>query len=79
MTFIDDFAGLTRAEQIALVQAVAREHGDELTDAQAAQALNLYATRAVADRHDQDAKRAPRAASSLVGQPTPELEREAGT
>jgi hypothetical protein len=44
MTFTDDFDGLTRPEQIARVQAVAREHGDQLTDTEAAQALNLYAT-----------------------------------
>jgi hypothetical protein len=37
-----DFAGLTRTEQIASVQAVAREDAlDQLTDAQAAQALDL--------------------------------------
>jgi hypothetical protein len=44
MTFTDDLAGLSRAEQIARVQAAAREHGDELDESQAAQALNLYAT-----------------------------------
>jgi hypothetical protein len=44
MAFTDDFHGLTRAQQIALVQAVAREQGDQLTDTEAAQALNLYAT-----------------------------------
>jgi hypothetical protein len=43
MAFTDDLAGLPRAGQIALVQAVAREHGDELGEADAAQALSLYA------------------------------------
>jgi hypothetical protein len=43
MRFTDDFAGLSRAEQIALVQAVAREHGDELGEADAAQALSIHA------------------------------------
>ena len=42
MTFNDDLAGLDRAGQIARVQAVAREHGDELTEAEAAAALSLY-------------------------------------
>ena len=44
MTFTDDLAGLPRAEQIARVQAAARQHGDELDESQAAQALSLYAT-----------------------------------
>jgi hypothetical protein len=44
MTFTDDLRGLSRAEQITRVQAVAREHGDELTDLEAGQALSLYAT-----------------------------------
>jgi len=43
MAFTDDLAGLSRAEQIARVQAVAREHGDELDESRAAQALDLYA------------------------------------
>ncbi len=42
MTFTDDLAGLDRAGQIARVQAVAREHGDDLTEAEAAAALSLY-------------------------------------
>src|SRR5258707_11310233 len=41
--FTDDLAGLSWAEQIARVQAAAREHGDELDKSQAAQALGLYA------------------------------------
>jgi hypothetical protein len=44
MAFTDDLRGLSRAGQIARVQAVAREHGDELTDREAGDALNLYAT-----------------------------------
>jgi hypothetical protein len=44
MDFTDDLADLSRAEQIARVQAAAREHGDELDESQAAQALSLYAT-----------------------------------
>jgi hypothetical protein len=43
MGFTDDLRGLSRAEQIARVQAVAREHGDRLTDREAGQALSLYA------------------------------------
>ena len=35
MTFIDDFVGRSRAGQIALVQAVAREYGDQLVPYQA--------------------------------------------
>jgi hypothetical protein len=46
--FTDDLRGLSRAEQIARVQAVAREHGDRLTDREAGQALSLYAAQ-VAD------------------------------
>jgi hypothetical protein len=42
--FTDDLRGLSRAERIARVQAVAREHGDRLTEAEAGQALSLYAT-----------------------------------
>jgi hypothetical protein len=49
MTFTDDLRGLSRAEQIARVQAVAREHGDHLTDREAGQALNLYAIRVADD------------------------------
>jgi hypothetical protein len=44
MAFTDDLRGLSRAGQIALVQAVAREHGDELTDLEARSALGLYQT-----------------------------------
>ena len=44
MAFTDDLRGLSRAEQIARVQAVAREHGDELTDLEAGSALGLYET-----------------------------------
>lgn len=44
MAFNDDLRGLSRAEQIARVQAVAREHGDALTEDESAQALGLYAT-----------------------------------
>ena len=44
MEFTDDLRGLSRAEQIARVQAVAREHGDELTDREAGRALGLYET-----------------------------------
>jgi hypothetical protein len=44
VAFPDDFVGLTQAEQIVLVQAVMREHGDQFTEAQGAQALNLDAT-----------------------------------
>jgi hypothetical protein len=43
MAFTDDLAGRTRAEQIALIQAAAREDGAELTDAEAAAALRFYA------------------------------------
>ena len=46
MAFTDDLRGLSRAEQIARVQAVAREHGDELTELEAGHALSLYATQA---------------------------------
>ena len=49
MAFTDDFHGLTRAQQIAVVQAVAREHGDQLTDTEAAQALSLHATQVAGD------------------------------
>jgi hypothetical protein len=42
MTFPDDLAGLPRAEQAARIQAVAREHGDELDEAQASEAIGLY-------------------------------------
>ena len=42
--FTDDLRGLSRAGQIARVQAMAREHGDRLTEAEAGQALSLYAT-----------------------------------
>jgi hypothetical protein len=44
MAFTDDLRGLPRAEQIARVQAVAREHRDELTDLEAGSALGLYET-----------------------------------
>ena len=44
MAFADDLRGLPREEQIARVQAVAREHGDELTDLEACSALGLYET-----------------------------------
>jgi hypothetical protein len=44
MAFTDDLHGLSRAEQIARVQAVAREHSDELTDLEAGRALGLYDT-----------------------------------
>jgi hypothetical protein len=44
MAFTDDLRGLSRLEQIARVQAVAREHGDELTDLEACSALGLYET-----------------------------------
>jgi hypothetical protein len=44
MAFTDDLRDLSRAEQIAHVQAVAREHGDELTGLEAARALGLYQT-----------------------------------
>jgi hypothetical protein len=44
--FTDDLRGLSRTGQIARVQAVAREHGDRLTEAEAGQALGLYATEA---------------------------------
>jgi hypothetical protein len=44
MAFTDDLRGLPRQEQIARVQAVAREHGDELTDLEARRALGLYET-----------------------------------
>lgn len=42
MAFTDDLRGLSRAAQVARVQAVAREHGDELHECQAAQAVSLY-------------------------------------
>jgi hypothetical protein len=47
--FTDDLRGLSRAEQIARVQAVAREHGDRLTELEAGQALSLYATEVSGD------------------------------
>jgi hypothetical protein len=50
MAFTDDLRGLSRAEQIARVQAVALEHGDYLTDREAGEALNLYATQVADDR-----------------------------
>lgn len=50
MTFIDDFRGLSRAEQIARIQAVAQAHGDHLSDREAEQAVNLYATQAQGER-----------------------------
>ena len=49
MAFTDDLRGLSRAEQIARVQAVALEHGDYLTDREAGEALNLYATQVADD------------------------------
>lgn len=49
MAFTDDLRGLSRAEQIARVQAVALEHGDYLTGRQAGEALNLYATQVATD------------------------------
>lgn len=49
MAFTDDLRGLSRAEQIARVQAVALEHGDILTDREAGEALNLYATQVADD------------------------------
>lgn len=42
MTFTDDLAGRPPAEQAARIRAVAREHGDELDEAQASEALGLY-------------------------------------
>jgi hypothetical protein len=39
--FTDDFAGKTRAEKIALVQAAARAAGAEITEAEAARAIDL--------------------------------------
>lgn len=50
MSFTDDFAGRTRAERIALVQAVAREHGDELDEDTAARAVDLVTALALAER-----------------------------
>lgn len=47
--FTDDLRELSRGEQIARVQAVAREHGDRLTEAEAGQALSLYATQVPGD------------------------------
>jgi hypothetical protein len=44
MAFTDDLRDLSRAEQIVRVQAVAREHGDELTDLEAGSALGLFET-----------------------------------
>jgi len=49
MALTDDLRGLSRAEQIARVQAVALEHGDYLTDREAREALNLYATQVAND------------------------------
>ena len=42
MRFTDDLAGLPPAEQAARIRAVAREHGDELDEAQASEALGFY-------------------------------------
>jgi hypothetical protein len=44
LAFTDDLRGLSQAEQIARVQAVALEHGDYLTDREVGEALNLDAT-----------------------------------
>jgi hypothetical protein len=49
MAFTDDLRGLSRAGQIARVQAVALEHGDYLTDREAGEALNLHATQVADD------------------------------
>jgi hypothetical protein len=49
MAFTDDLRELSRAEQIARVQAVALEHGDYLTDQEAGEALSLYATQVTHD------------------------------
>jgi hypothetical protein len=89
MTFTDDFADLTRAEKIALVQAVAREHGDQLTDGHAAQTLSLYATEVAAGRRHED-RRSTAHAVKIPGQDCwmpmagtnqlmPETDQEAGT
>jgi hypothetical protein len=51
MAFTDDLRGLSRAEQIARVQAVAREQGDELTDLEAGRALGLYETLTLDHHH----------------------------
>jgi hypothetical protein len=42
-SFTDDLRGLSWDEQVARVQAVAREHRDRLTEAEAGHALSLYA------------------------------------
>jgi hypothetical protein len=65
MAFTNDLRGLSRAEQIARVQAVALEHGDYLTDQEAGEALNLYATQVT---HD------PAASRYLTIHSYPELE-----
>jgi hypothetical protein len=57
MAFTDDLRGLSQAGQIARVQAVAREHGDELTDREASNALSLYLTQATAIHASRDGRR----------------------
>jgi hypothetical protein len=61
-TFTDDLRGLSRAGQIARVQAVARQYGDRLTETEADEALSLYAAE-MADGWPGDTSRA-------VGAPT---------
>jgi hypothetical protein len=73
MAFTDDLRGLPREEQIARVQAVAREHDDELTDLEARSALGLYQT--LTPDHDSPGPAARRlkaelAASGLQGRYT---------
>lgn len=41
MAFVNDFDGLSQTEQTAQIQAVAREHGDQLTELEAGPAPAL--------------------------------------
>lgn len=50
MEWTDDFAGRSRAERIALVQAVAREHGDEIDEETAGLAVDLAAALTLCER-----------------------------
>ncbi len=54
MTFTDHFDGLSRTEHVTRVQALASQHGCQLTDFEAGQALNPYAVEAVAECFQDD-------------------------
>ena len=67
MTFADDLAALPRGAQIALVRAVAREHGDELDEVQASEALDLYTALSAVPEEDADGPEARRARQIKAG------------